>query len=79
MFEHLEACQHRLANERARRDAATGQHKEWREHNCRMIIREIENELEFLEARGVTVPAWRSCTEENTQSIDEILAELGEE
>lgn len=77
MFEHLEVIQLRLANERARRDAATGQEKEWREHNCRMIVKEAKGEVEFLEARGVTVPTWLYCTEENTLSNDELLAELG--
>lgn len=75
-FQHLEVCQLRLANERARRDAASGQAKEWREHNCRMIVREIESEVKFLESRGITVEAWRSCTEEATESLDEILAQI---
>lgn len=76
VFEHLEVCQLRLSNERARRNMATGQEREWREHNCRGIIREIEDEVKFLESRGVTVDAWRSCTEENVNSLDELLDEL---
>ncbi len=53
-YSHLEAIELRLSHERERaRMAKTAKEKDWREHNCRMIERERENEIAFLEKRGI--------------------------
>lgn len=63
---HLDAIDLRLSHERSRVAALKpGKERDWREHNVRMIERERDQEIAFLAARGVTVPA--------TPTLDEIL------
>lgn len=74
-YSHLEAIELRLSHERERvRAAKTAKEREWREHNCRMIERERESEIAFLEKRGI------DCKPVSFDDIsdDELLAMLGE-
>lgn len=74
-YSHLEAIELRLSHERARRDSARSQkERDWREHNCRMIEKEQECEIAFLERRGI------DCKPVTLDDIsdDELLSLLGE-
>lgn len=70
---HMNAIEYRLSNERIRRDmATTAKEVEWREHNIKMIERELEGEIAFLKAKGVEVEQFI----DDEMSIDDILDEL---
>lgn len=74
-YSHLEAIELRLSHERERvRAAKTAKERDWRKHNCRMIERERESEIAFLEKRGI------SCKPFSLDDIsdDELLSLLGE-
>ena len=67
---HLNAIEYRLSNERIRRDNATGKEREWREHNVRMIEKELQGEIDFLATKGIVIEELEEMT------MDDILAEL---
>lgn len=71
-FSHLDAIDLRLSHERVRvAQAKTAKDREWREHNVRMIEKEREAEIRFLEKRGVKFP-----TLDEILSDDELFREL---
>jgi hypothetical protein len=73
MFSHLDAIDLRLSNERARVSSSKKvEEREWREHNVRMIEREREDEIAFLETRGFVVPSL-----DEVMNDDELLEMLG--
>lgn len=75
-FSHLYALEDRLDRERGRLALAAGPGKRraneraFREHEIRMVQKEIEAEKAFLAARGHTV------VEVSEMTDDELLAEL---
>lgn len=71
-FSHLYAIEDRLDHEKTRvKNSRSVKEREWREHNVRMIEKEIVGEIAFLASRGIIVPDTANMTD------DELLAELG--
>lgn len=71
-YSHLESIEARLSHERERvRNAKSARDREWRKHNCRMIEKERDSEIAFLEKRGFHIPTLNQMTD------DELLRELG--
>lgn len=74
MTSHLVACEQRFWNEKARLDAATNPNEiEMRTVWVRQALEEVEAEIEFLANKGIIIPPFEPY---NTESIDDILAEL---
>lgn len=74
---HLRALHTRLSHERGYlRDAKTSKDKAFREHQIKMVTKEIEGEISFLKKKGVAIPPDLEPVSSDI-SDDELLKELG--